>query len=143
MEASEGFREPTYSFSEWWLNTKLADVELTISEGEGSHAHAPETRANKRCRQEPESNNSITIPVHGLILSKGSEYFRTQLNTRVGPNTNGSKMCSIEVGKGDLNVAKADIQSLYMGIPNTLTQVCVGLQNCTWGWPDLLGASVN
>eukprot|EP00877_Chromochloris_zofingiensis_P014950 jgi/Chrzof1/9709/Cz04g12280.t1 len=104
---------------------QLADVELTIAEGEGSHAQAstPEIRANKRSRQQPaEANNSITIPAHGLILSEGSEYFRTQLNTRVGPNTNGSKVCSLEVGEGELNVAKAVIQSLYMGIPNTLTQ---------------------
>eukprot|EP00877_Chromochloris_zofingiensis_P014953 jgi/Chrzof1/9711/Cz04g13020.t1 len=123
MEASEGLKEPTYSFSKWWLNTELADVEVTIIEGEGSDAQAtPKTRANKRRLQQSESNNSITIPAHGLILSEGSEYFRTQLNTRVGPNTNGSKVCSLEVERGELNVAKAVIQSLYMGIPGTLTQ---------------------
>eukprot|EP00877_Chromochloris_zofingiensis_P005031 jgi/Chrzof1/14529/Cz09g06060.t1 len=113
METSQGFSGPVYGFSDLWLNTQFADVELTVSETSDEQSkNLPPEPAAKRPRR---SDHTITIPAHRVLIAKGSEYFKTQLDTAVGAGTNGSNVtCSLQVEKGELKVAKAVIQSLYM-----------------------------
>lgn len=130
MDDFEGFSSPTYSFSDLWLDTTFADVLLTIPERESdgyeveNHQVSPAELATKRPLVQPDSTQSVTIPSHRVLLLKSSEYFKTQLITSVGSDTNGSCLCTLQVEKGELKVAKAVIQPLYMGLPDTLSQVC-------------------
>lgn len=143
MEQSEGFRTPTYCFSGLWLDTIFADVNVTITERasdgqeEDDHQNPPAEPATKRPRVQPDSIQSITIPSHRVLLSQSSEYFKTQLVTAVGANTKGSCLRTLQVDKGELNVAEAVIQSLHMGAPDTLSQVC-----CTnWSQTSIVGSA--
>jgi hypothetical protein len=114
------------NLKELWQVPKLSDIELQIFEEE-PEPDFDTVSSEKQCTCEGSNTKSkqvlrFTLPCSKVLLSGGSEYFKTRLLSDL---EEGATVFPLVVGDGEAEAAMAVIRSMYEGLPEdaTVTQL--------------------